>query len=238
MTADTANALPAEWTPIALSRDLPVGTSAGVVLGGAEIVLWRNTADVLHAWEDRCPHRGMKLSFGFVRGDRITCLYHGWEYGHDAVCKYIPAHPDLQVPASIRVARYSVAEGSGMVWVAGQEPPAAPPLDLTAFTPLRSLFVDAGLDTVIDLLLSGGLPGAGPVADARHTGAQHTSALLRFRQADLTIHAGLHSEHAGRTAVHLVAEGGGAPETCAALIPCTAALRRMAQDRAENEGAA
>lgn len=238
MTVETPNAPPADWTPVALSRDLPVGTSAGVVLGGAEIVLWRDTAGALHAWEDRCPHRGMKLSFGFVRGDRIACLYHGWEYGHDAVCKYIPAHPDLQVPASIRVARHSVAEGSGMIWVAGQEPPAPPPLRLTTVSPLRSMFMNAGLDTVIHLLSSEGLPGAGPITDTRHTGAQHISALLSFRQSGLTFHAGLHSEHAGRTALHLVAEGVVAPETCAALIPFTAALRRKAQDRAENEGAA
>ena len=46
-----------------------------------------------HVWEDRCPHRGMRLSMGFVRSDRIACLYHGWQYGTDGHCLYIPAHP-------------------------------------------------------------------------------------------------------------------------------------------------
>lgn len=231
--SDTPSGPPTVWTPVALSRDLPAGTSTGVVCDGAEIVLWRDTAGTLHAWEDRCPHRGMKLSFGFVRGDRIACLYHGWEYGHDAVCRYIPAHPDLQVPSSIRVARHSVTERSGMAWVAAQDTPATMPEGLATLTPLRSVFVDAPLPVVKNLLMTGGLPGAGPVADATTEGAQ-----VRFLQRDLSVLAGLHAETAGRTGVHLVLEGTVTAEVCAALIPATAALRRAAQNMGQQRGAA
>lgn len=233
MTSDTRSTPPAHWIPLALARDLPPGTSAGVVCDGAEIVLWRDSAGALHAWEDRCPHRGMKLSFGFVRGDRIACLYHGWEYGRDAVCQYIPAHPDLDVPSSIRVGRYAVAESAGMVWVAAEGTSAAPPPGPDAVTPLRSLFVDAPRHVVADLLLAEGLSGGAQAAASRAEGP-----LVRFRQGDLQVLAGLHSESPMRTGVHLVIDGQPGADNCAALIPATAALRRNAQALAQRTEAA
>ena len=52
------------WYPLALAEAIAPGTSAGAVLKGMEIVVWRNSAGLPRAWEDRCPHRGMKMSFG------------------------------------------------------------------------------------------------------------------------------------------------------------------------------
>ena len=66
------------WYPVAPSwqvRNAPVG----IIRLGESIVLWRDGAGKVHALEDRCPHRGMRLSFGFVRGDALNCLYHGWQ---------------------------------------------------------------------------------------------------------------------------------------------------------------
>ena len=36
---------------------------------GYRMVLWRGLDGTPYALEDRCPHRGMRLSFGFVRGN-------------------------------------------------------------------------------------------------------------------------------------------------------------------------
>ncbi|MBC7479670.1 MAG: Rieske (2Fe-2S) protein, partial [Pseudorhodobacter sp.] len=55
-----------DWHPLALSASIEPGTSAGAVVDGTEIAVWRDTAGRVYTWEDRCPHRGMKLSFGFV----------------------------------------------------------------------------------------------------------------------------------------------------------------------------
>lgn len=53
--------------------------------------------------EDRCPHRGMKMSFA-VRGDHIACLYHGWlRHG-----RHLPQDPgpppSFEVPLDLRAA--------------------------------------------------------------------------------------------------------------------------------------
>lgn len=148
------------WTAIGLSRDLPPGATTGVIVAGREWALWRGVSGGAHLWEDRCPHRGMRLSFGFVRGDRLGCLYHGWQYGEDGRCRHIPAHPDLDPPATIRVGVAALAESGGVIWGCfAREAPAAP--ELPEATPVRSLYLDAPLAAAIAALgAAAAIPGA------------------------------------------------------------------------------
>ena len=101
---------PMPWTAIALSRDVPPENTRAVKVDGREIVIWRGADGEAHVWEDRCPHRGMRLSFGFVRGTVLNCLYHGWRYGASGSCAGIPAHPDLTVPPTIKANAFPVRE--------------------------------------------------------------------------------------------------------------------------------
>ena len=155
----------AGWYAVALADGLARGTSAGTRLFGRELVVWRDAVGASHVWEDRCPHRGMRLSFGFVRDNHIACLYHGWQYDTAARCRYIPAHPDIQVPDSIRVATYASVERLGMVWAYSETdrdaPDLAPPAECAPVTPVRSLTIDAPVARVLAGL--GGAGAAGPV---------------------------------------------------------------------------
>ena len=146
------------WVPIALSRDIPRGVTRAVILEGKELVIWRGEAGSAQVWEDRCPHRGMRLSFGFVRGNSLNCLYHGWEYGAGASCGRIPAHPDLIVPPTIKAKAFASTETGGMIWVNLGETPETPPVFL-AGRPIASLAIASDIGTV--LALAGGMPQAG-----------------------------------------------------------------------------
>ncbi len=128
------------WIPIALSRDVPRGVTRAVVLGGLELVAWRSETGPIQVWEDRCPHRGMRLSFGFVRGEALNCLYHGWQYGADGPCKRIPAHPDLSVPPTIRPNAFASAETGGFIFTSLDVTPTPAPL-LLAGRPIASLAI-------------------------------------------------------------------------------------------------
>ncbi|MEO0384758.1 MAG: Rieske 2Fe-2S domain-containing protein [Pseudomonadota bacterium] len=129
---------------VALSRDVPPNTSIGVRVEDTEYVVWRDANGTAHIWEDRCPHRGMKLSLGFVRGDRIACLYHGWEYGTDGRCQKIPAHPELPVPDSITVGTFGTVESGGVIWLATN----ASTVDEAPLHPVRSMMVEADVKDV------------------------------------------------------------------------------------------
>ena len=99
----------------------------------------------------------MRLSFGFVRDDHIACLYHGWQYDGAAQCRYIPAHPDLAVPSTIRVATYPSEERLGMIWAFDSIDGEAPPLALAErapVTPVRSLYLDVAAADIFDALAS------------------------------------------------------------------------------------
>ena len=146
----------ARWVPVALAGDVENGAATGVRVFGRELVVWRDAAGLAHVWEDRCPHRGMRLSFGFVRGDRLACLYHGWQFDGAGQCRYIPAHPQLDVPATITTWRFASAEQAGLIWVFMGEgaPPAPPPAGNAEIVPVRSLMIAASCDDVIAALTS------------------------------------------------------------------------------------
>jgi phenylpropionate dioxygenase-like ring-hydroxylating dioxygenase large terminal subunit len=185
------------WVPIALSRDVPKGVTRGVILAGRELVVWRTASGSVQAWEDRCPHRGMRLSLGFVRGETLNCLYHGWQYGQTGSCQRIPAHPDLVVPPTITANVYPSTETGGFIVVNVEAEPGPPPL-LLAGRPIASLAIDAPVDRLRDL--AGGTPlhafdGVSTVLDG------------------VSINLGWHAVTPGKVMLHAVAVDPGDVET-------------------------
>lgn len=118
-----------DWHPVALSNQVAAGAMLATDLLDTRLVLWRDSGGVLHAWEDRCPHRGTRLSMGALQDDTLRCAYHGWAFGKEGRCIHIPALP--QAPTKAQVAVYQVVEQYGMAWVclgtpAHARPPAFP----------------------------------------------------------------------------------------------------------------
>ena len=126
------------WIANGLSPDLPRAVVMHGDWQGVELAIWRSATGRLSAWKDRCPHRGMRLSHGFVRGETLACIYHGWVYGQDGACRHIPAHPAMVPPASIRAEAFACVEQDGVLWVAPAEATDAPP-KLNGMEPVRSL---------------------------------------------------------------------------------------------------
>ena len=104
------------WYPIAPSWK--VGTNPLGVTGLDErIVLWRDGEGVVHALEDRCPHRGARLSLGWNLGDRLACWYHGIEVGEDGTVLDVPAVDACPLVGRKAVRRYPCREVRGAVFV-------------------------------------------------------------------------------------------------------------------------
>lgn len=97
----------------------------------------------------------MRLSFGFVRSNLIACIYHGWQYDLNGQCQFIPAHPALTIPPSIRVATYPCVERLGIVWMYSDRDVTPPPelqLDTGDLTSVRSLYIDCAPAAVLERL--------------------------------------------------------------------------------------
>lgn len=104
------------WHPVAAADSIARQPLAARLLG-EDLVLWRDEAGTVHAWPDRCPHRGAKLSLGRVEGGRLECPYHGWQFAPGGQCMHVPALPDFRPPAAHRVQVFEAREAYGLVWV-------------------------------------------------------------------------------------------------------------------------
>lgn len=113
------------WHPVIASQHLR-GEPVACALLGESLVLWREhghaqEGDRVHAWADRCPHRGARLSMGRVltglHGARLECPYHGWQFGGEGRCQHVPAAPAFVPPAGHVATVFEAIERHGLVWV-------------------------------------------------------------------------------------------------------------------------
>jgi phenylpropionate dioxygenase-like ring-hydroxylating dioxygenase large terminal subunit len=116
-----------DWHPAASMRELTPGKLVATTVLGQELVLWRAADGRVRAWENRCPHRGTRLSIGRIDGDRVVCAYHGWQFAADGHCKRVPALPDFQPPQPASVKAFPALEKYGLIWVCLGERPEGPP---------------------------------------------------------------------------------------------------------------
>ena len=212
MHSDTAGS----WVPVALSSDLPAATVIPAHIPAGSLALWRSQSGRVSASADRCPHRGMSLSHGFVRGEALSCIYHGWSYGPAGNCLRIPAHPGLTPPEAIRTVTHPVTEADGVVWVAVGEPAGEPPA-LAGRVPLRSLTAFADIAAIE--------AAAGTRANAGGFVETETASLL------------LSSTREGETLIHVLVAADAGPAARIAAARAAEGLRRTAEDL-QKKGAA
>ena len=70
---------------IANFDEIPNMGSKLVFLNETPIALFRIN-DKVHAWDNRCPHRGASLSDGYISEKTIQCKYHLWEFDVNKRC--------------------------------------------------------------------------------------------------------------------------------------------------------
>lgn len=120
MTIDTI--ILNDWHVVANSKKVADGSSVATQLLGEDILIWRSKGEI-HAWLDRCPHRGTKLSLGEIRnGDTVVCPYHGWHFNSDGRCIKMPAHRDHNISERAKTTQFHVKERYGLVWACLGEP--------------------------------------------------------------------------------------------------------------------
>jgi nitrite reductase/ring-hydroxylating ferredoxin subunit len=105
-----------QWYAVGGSATLAPGSLMPATLLDSELVVWRDSTGAIHAWHNRCIHRGLRMTLGFVDGDHLACRYHGWRYGAGGKCKIIPAHPDMTPPDDFRIPTYAARDQVGLIW--------------------------------------------------------------------------------------------------------------------------
>ena len=117
-----------DWHVVANAGEVRNGEMVVSHLLEQDILLWRSN-DRIHAWLDRCPHRGSKLSLGQIRGgDTLVCPYHGWHFNEQGQCIRMPAHPEQAISQRARATTLQVKEKYGLVWTCLGEPAGEAPV--------------------------------------------------------------------------------------------------------------
>lgn len=212
-----------DWYPIALGADIPENATRAVRLDGKELVIWRGGDGAVHVWEDRCPHRGMRLSYGFVRDNALNCLYHGWQYSAAGPCVRIPAHPDLVVPKTIRPLTYAAHENLGFVWVGFDKDQAIPAEEVAE--PVISVAIERPQSAVIAAMLT--LTHIG--ADGAPGKVSGQVPMLRIDFPASTVFAATHAVSAEKSMLHISVSGDAATPIRKYFADATRALRDIVE---------
>jgi 5,5'-dehydrodivanillate O-demethylase len=111
------------WQPIGLSKNLAKGSPRAIRVMGEDLTLYRGESGQPHLVGGRCAHRGTVLHTGWVEGDQIRCMYHGWRYDGAGLCTEMPAEKQPR-PDPIRIAGYPLHEYAGLIFAYLGDAPA------------------------------------------------------------------------------------------------------------------
>ena len=89
--------------PVARVGEIPVGRGKTVEVDGLVLAVFNAGSGRYHAVSGSCPHEGGPLAEGVLRGDRVMCPWHGFDF--DVGSGACGASPDLSVDVyPVRVA--------------------------------------------------------------------------------------------------------------------------------------
>ena len=113
------------YHPIATSDEVGAQPRRFSLLGESW-VLFRDSANEIVAFVDRCPHRGAPLSMGSVAGGTLECAYHGWRFDERGKLLCVPALGEgAKLPAKANLIQAAaLQERDGVIFLAVKLPRA------------------------------------------------------------------------------------------------------------------
>jgi 5,5'-dehydrodivanillate O-demethylase len=103
------------WHPIHRAEDLRAGEAKPIEIMSERFTLYRGETGTPHLVDFRCPHRGTQLSAGWIEGDSIRCMYHGWQFDGAGQCTDQPAE-EKSFAAKIRLRSYPTRQYLGLIF--------------------------------------------------------------------------------------------------------------------------
>jgi len=106
-----------QWYLVCLEDELKTTNPLGKKILGEEVVIYKAASGKIEVLENRCCHRNVALSMGYVKDENLKCAYHGWEFNGSGRCVHIPSLSDAsQIPPTACVKYYPVRFSNHMVW--------------------------------------------------------------------------------------------------------------------------
>jgi len=126
------------WYVAAWDHELIDGRLLARTILDKPVVLYKGDSGKAVALDDRCCHRGAKLSMGRREGDDLRCMYHGLKFDATGKCVQIPGQDNI--PPKLGVRGYPVVERDHLIWIWMGDAAKADPAKILDFPYMR----DAG----------------------------------------------------------------------------------------------
>jgi 5,5'-dehydrodivanillate O-demethylase len=116
------------WIAIDLSQNLKPGQAKPIRIMSEDYALYRGAAGRAQVIAYRCPHRGAQMHLGWVEGDDIRCVYHGWKFDCSGQCLEQPAE-EAGFARKVKIRTWPTCEHMGLIYAyfGEGEPPHFPP---------------------------------------------------------------------------------------------------------------
>ncbi len=99
------------WYVAAWPREVEAGKILARTICGEPMVMFRDELGAVAALEDRCCHRELPLSMGWIENGTLRCGYHGLRYDGGGRCVEIPGQSNI--PPRVRVRRFPLVQRHG-----------------------------------------------------------------------------------------------------------------------------
>lgn len=116
------------WLAIDRSVDLAPGQAKPIRIMSEDYALYRGASGQAQVIDYRCPHRGAQMHLGWVEGEDIRCVYHGWKFDCAGQCVEQPAE-EAGFARKVKLRTWPTREHMGLIFAyfGEGEPPAFPP---------------------------------------------------------------------------------------------------------------
>lgn len=103
------------WQPVAMAEELASGKAIRLRILGEDLTLYRGQSGKTYLVGGTCPHRRTLLHTGWIEGENIRCMYHGWQFAGDGQCIHRPAERGTG-GAATKISSYPTREYCGLVF--------------------------------------------------------------------------------------------------------------------------
>ena len=103
------------WYVAAWDHELIDGRLLARTILDAPVLIYKGDSGRVVALDNRCCHRGAKLSNGRREGDCVRCMYHGLKFDASGRCVQIPGQDNI--PAKLGVRSYPVVQKQHLAWI-------------------------------------------------------------------------------------------------------------------------
>ena len=103
------------WHPVSTADAVKPGKARPIRIMGEDLTLYRGESGKPYLVSGWCAHRLTRLHTGWVEGEEVRCIYHGWKYDGTGQCTQMPAEkPGLE--KTVKITAYPVREYGGFVF--------------------------------------------------------------------------------------------------------------------------